>query len=373
MKTPPRDIDYTGAVRRRLEDARMRNKQQQGAPPPEPPLPPEPPRLAEDEMREEYKDVIDQVRPHIQQMVRDFFGMRQFEINRRTRNVELASESPASKCYGRSDAKESQGAYRINEDVLGIGENGIFVGDGISGAGNNLCHMMGHTAKETALAMFRRWNTADPRPNSALIVEQMRMIPEIARQLLREELENDKTAARWLLLKRMQLRDFATTAELVYFSPMLEKIFIGHIGDSRTYRVGPDGRAENLVEPHKIKSMNILTSSVILAYEPEQFDIHVKRVKIGEKYFVITDGNYDTYERMYKGARYEDKVEEAAKHPNEKAVAVLQKTGDDCQAVKKHYDDRTAAVMEVLSFYDEMEDRETIPGPDTIDLDSFGG
>lgn len=172
-----------------------------------------------------------------------------------------------------------------NEDYFAIIEDPplYLVADGMGGhAGGALASAM---AVETIVATFARGAFDD---------DLYEGLPRRGRELVQAiQLANrriyDKATA------RPELEGMGTTAICARFSPRKERLYIGHVGDSRCYRVR-DGEIHQLTADHNVAAHGFtgpmashLTRAVGIA-PSVVVDLMIGKPKSGDRYVLCSDG-----------------------------------------------------------------------------------
>jgi protein phosphatase len=184
--------------------------------------------------------------------------LTEFEEVRRSR-VELIYEddeaeideptAPAARILMSAQGDTDRGRFRArNEDsLLMLRERSVFVvADGMGG------HHGGGVASELAVKTLD-----DVYSRSAFqgFVESTRPIPRRARDLaLAIQLANHAVYAR--ATSTPELAEMGTTLVAARFSPRKQRVYIGHIGDSRCYRLR-QGALRQLTQDHTMASIGI--------------------------------------------------------------------------------------------------------------------
>ncbi|MFH1426521.1 MAG: protein phosphatase 2C domain-containing protein [Candidatus Kerfeldbacteria bacterium] len=321
----------------------------------------------------EVKTIAGQILPLIKMiMLQRFDRDKKKEIDAITRDREMSMETEDTRGYGVSRAKENRGTDRLNEDALMICENGMVVCDGVSGRlAKNTSTLMSETTAIAGKAVFERLNAMDPKPNGSMIKNAIKMIPEIATLAIKTAIATEKKVSGEMKTQHIVYSDFCTTAEMVYIAPWLGKVFVGHIGDSRTYLISPGQEVEKIVKEHKspVKFLNFITSFISPDQKPAFFDIIKRDFPWGWTVMSMTDGEFDDYERMHSEDDFNAALRRNASESLRSQVKAVHETAGECQEKKKRFDDRTVGAIENIAISSVVV-KDTEFDPEIIDSDN---
>lgn len=172
-----------------------------------------------------------------------------------------------------------------NEDSFAFSSDlGLFiVADGMGG------HRGGDVASDLAVQVIGdafKGGRFDGRTHASL--------PPRASKLARA-IQMANRSIRNLARARAELAEMGTTVVAALFSPETRRLYIGHVGDSRCYRLR-DGRMEQMTEDHTMATLGVsgptagnLARSVGTSGRVVS-DIVIAEPKIGDVYLLCSDG-----------------------------------------------------------------------------------
>lgn len=190
--------------------------------------------------------------------------------------------------------------HRNNEDVVGIHPNGYVVGDGISGAGSKNLAFVGTRAIDAVVGPI--FGALTEQQASAKEIRQVLLrVPQWARIQLTKAIQKHPDPRVGQL--RYEKQGMSSTLEMVFYAPWLQKAFIAHVGDSRTYLV-QGAMAKKMTEDHKRSNLlNLLTHAISMRNERSKIDIHECDVEEGDVIESDTDGMFTEREMLAKEGR----------------------------------------------------------------------
>ena len=246
---------------------------------------------------------------------------------------------------------------RVNDDTVRLGRNWYMLGDGVSNYQRNVCGVMGE-----AVGLIMEQTVADiesqnPPPNEHDVARALRMIPDMSRHLMRTVLQTNEAAKRADAERPILDTDVSTTVELVYYASWLQRAFILHIGDSRTYKVAADHSVQQLTRDHsgynpQSRHTYIDSSLSTDATTQKTIDIFSEPLLPGERLVSVTDGVFANQERMRKrkpemrDASGEVALRSMQHTDTSDLVRGLVQSGEGYQQEEHFWDDTSAAALE---------------------------
>jgi protein phosphatase len=172
-----------------------------------------------------------------------------------------------------------------NEDSLGVLEdkNVFIVADGMGGyAGGDRASKL---AVEAVLGAYKS-GTFEGAPHKGVSPEESQLARAIqmANAAIAEEAKDNP-----------ELRDMGTTVCCAAFSPNKQRVFIGHVGDSRCYRLR-DGLFRQITADHTMAEQGVKgpegqqLSRAVGIWPTVVIDIIAARPKLGDVYLLCSDG-----------------------------------------------------------------------------------
>ena len=172
-----------------------------------------------------------------------------------------------------------------NEDSLGVLEdkNVFIVADGMGGyAGGDRASKL---AVDAVLGAYRSGNfEGAPHKDVAPEVSQLARAIQMANAAIAEEAKDNP-----------DLRDMGTTVCCAVFSPNKQRVFIGHVGDSRCYRLR-DGLFQQITADHTMAEQGVKgpegqqLSRAVGIWPTVVIDVITARPKTGDVYLLCSDG-----------------------------------------------------------------------------------
>jgi protein phosphatase len=172
-----------------------------------------------------------------------------------------------------------------NEDsVLARKDDGLFVvADGMGG------YRGGEIASQLAVDAIARAFETHEFPGSEHV-----SIPKRASELARAiQAANEAILAR--AQQERHLEGMGTTLSAVRFSPKKQRMYVGHVGDSRVYRMR-DGRFEQMTADHTMKDLGVVgeganhLSRAVGLWPTVPIDIVLGKPQPGDVYLLCSDG-----------------------------------------------------------------------------------
>lgn len=255
--------------------------------------------------------------------------------------------------------RHEQCERRRNDDVARAGEGWYVICDGVTQRGRNISALMGEAIALATEEVAERLRAYDPPLNERTVKFMMRGIVERARRGLVLALRESE-----MFQEQMQgddpinpRNDLATTVEAVIHLPQMEKAFVLHIGDSRTYAVPLVGPPRLITEPHVIhdaqKGREIISSVASPAIASAQrIDVHAVDLQFGDRLVSVSDGAFAGYEWLLRrGSAFGPYDREAARYvelaaDSAQAADNLVTVGLQTQDLAQIWDDCSAAVLE---------------------------
>jgi PPM family protein phosphatase len=204
-------------------------------------------------------------------------------------------------------------ARKRNEDrVLSLSKHGVFaVADGMGGVHG------GEIASSLAVEALE--STFERGAFNPVAIEHL---PRRAKEVL-SAIDTANRAVFERARAQRELKGMGTTLSVARFSPRKQRLYIGHVGDSRVYRVR-DGRLQRLTDDHTMaelgvgsaESTNLSRAVGLWAHVPA--DIVLTKVLVGDVYLLCSDG----LTKMVDDRRIE-KILDGAISPDEAADALV--------------------------------------------------
>ena len=189
--------------------------------------------------------------------------------------------------YAQTDAGMKR---KRNEDSLLVSEDHhlYVVADGMGG------HRGGARASQLAVEAIRHafdeLQTGDAAPRSSRSAPLPRRASELVDAIQQANSAVLAEASADPLLKGM-----GTTVSAARFSPQKERLYIGHVGDSRVYRCR-DGRLEQMTSDHTMQSLGFedanssLLSRAVGVNSALAVDVIIAKPQAGDSYLLCSDG-----------------------------------------------------------------------------------
>lgn len=197
-----------------------------------------------------------------------------------------------------------------NEDsILALDAHGLFaVADGMGGAhGGELASSL---AVETLRGAFESSRfegdaPADVPARAANLVRAMMMANRAVRERARDQRE---------------LKGMGTTMVAAWFAARKQRLYLGHVGDSRVYRLR-DGRITQLTKDHTMEELGIggdaakNLSRALGIWSRVPIDVFVAKPHVGDLYLLCSDGltKMVDEERITKVMLGADSLQESAR------------------------------------------------------------
>lgn len=172
-----------------------------------------------------------------------------------------------------------------NEDsILAMKDDGLFVvADGMGG------YRGGEIASKLAVNAIARAFETQSFPGDAHV-----SIPRRASELARAiQAANEAILAR--ARQERQLEGMGTTICAVRFSPKKQRMYVGHVGDSRVYRLRGD-RFEQMTADHTMRDLGVVgeganhLSRAVGLWPTVPIDIGLGKPRPGDVYLICSDG-----------------------------------------------------------------------------------
>lgn len=172
-----------------------------------------------------------------------------------------------------------------NEDsILAMPEQGVFVvADGMGGyQGGEIASAL---AVKTIEQAFRTQDfAAEPHENIPVRGSELARAIQMANDAILDRAQEDKNLA-----------GMGTTICAVRFAPQKERLYVGHVGDSRLYRIR-DGELRRMTSDHTMKDFGVTgpqaahLSRAVGVWPTVAIDVVLGKPKVGDLYILCSDG-----------------------------------------------------------------------------------
>lgn len=197
---------------------------------------------------------------------------------------------------------------RVNEDTIRLGRNWYVVADGISAYQRNVCGLMGEAVGLVMEQVALDLQSRTPLPDEQTVQQALRKVPDLAQKFLAKMLQASEAYTKAEGDRKLLDTDFGTTVEIVLYAEWLERAFVVHVGDSRTYKIAADHTATQLTRDHvvedsgkKIRGMESFVSTD--SSSQKYVDVFSEPLLPGERVASMTDGCFAGQERLRKHHR----------------------------------------------------------------------
>lgn len=269
--------------------------------------------------------------------------------------VSRKKEGMAATTPGMQAESERLRYRRLNEDNTRAGKNWYVLADGVSAYQRNVCALMGESVGIVMEHTVEELESREPLPDAEAVAHALRGVLGTARDALSTVLQQPDNATA-ILRRNLVDTDFSTTVEIVYYAAWLQRAFVVHVGDSRTYKQAVDFGVRQLTRDHvaiepRSKQPYIGSTLSTDAASQKDADVFSEPLGVGERMVSVTDGFFANQERaIRRGELVTDTIDQiedvALKNGREEPFAeALVAHGEEEQQRALFWDDTSAAVL----------------------------
>lgn len=249
--------------------------------------------------------------------------------------------------------KKREFENRMNEDTARCGKGWCMVADGVTQRHKKVAGLMSEAIGYTVQAVaeyLHKIQTADAQQ----VKSALEAVPALAVEQLRKALVGNEVFQRIQQQEqRYKDKDFSATVEAIFHAPWLQKVFVLHLGDSRTYQVEADGTIRQITRDHKYPNGSLFSVVSLDQQSTQAIEVLEVEASLGMRLISLTDGNFQGHEKRMKDGQESRTIQEVLADlvgqsgSNKELLNAITDQGTRNQKYTGTWDDASGAVFEL--------------------------